>query len=216
MIAKHGTFELTSRDTTLHQNLAIKRPRGLQSWGEFLASVNLLTPTPEAMPNADRQRLLAQLQAGRSFARTARDELAHQRQQVAQRWALPVTTFMPGLLKTGITLPRNQVQAWLRQHWGWQDADFALRNGAPGLGAAPPSRWQAYLDAGALSDSPEADSCRANLGRWGDATDVAQAIDAKPGTWQLRPEGWQRLIGVDLWSPFRDEVWRLLGAGAAR
>ena len=186
-----------------------------QSWGEFLASVNLLTATPEAMPDADRQRLLAQLQAGRGFARSARDELAHQRQQVAQRWALPDKTFWPGLLNSGISLPRSQVQAWLRQHWGWQDADFVLRSGPPG-GAAATSRWQIYLDVGALSDPPEAASCRANLGRWGDVTSVAEAIDARPGTWQNQPEGWQRLVCDGLFPPFRDEVWRLLGDEQAK
>ena len=185
-----------------------------QSWGEYLASVNLLTATPDDLSPTELQTLLLRLQAGRGFARSAEAELAHLRQQVITRWDLSDKTFWPKLLADGITRPRSQVQAWLRQHWGWADAQFEV---VPGRPFAAMATWQKFVHVGAITDGPaDEDWCHANLGPWGDALGVAQGIGLTTGPWHSRPDGWQRLVVDQLWPPFQRVIWDQLGEAQAR
>jgi len=185
-----------------------------QSWGEYLASVDMLTPTPEEMPEDQRADLLRRLQAGRSFERSALEELEHQKLQLRQRWALPERPgFWDQLLQDGIEAPRSEVQQFLRTQWGWSEHDLTI---VPGRPRSQMGRWQQFVAAGVIVDRPEQDQCRADLRRWGEALRVGSAIGTADAEWHQRAEGWTRLVLDLLWTPFEDKVWAQLGDRLAR
>ncbi|MBQ0942270.1 SUMF1/EgtB/PvdO family nonheme iron enzyme [Ideonella sp. 4Y16] len=180
-----------------------------QSWGEFLASVDLLAPTPAQMPPDALQALAHRLAAGRQFERRDEDEVAHLQAQVSQRWNL--SPFRPGsrLHREGICVPQAVLEGFLRQQWGWQDQDFTDRAGRPFHeqgGFVQLRRNGAFV--------PETDATHGPLWRampeeFGFSYGVAQAIGL-PGEadWTERPEGWQRLVIDVLWPPLCEQLWR--------
>lgn len=171
-----------------------------QSWGEYLASVELLRLPPTQMAAADRDQLFKELQPPALQTRDI-DELRHLRRQTDENWGRVQPAFWQQLLSEGITLPRSDVEAAMRRG-GYQDHDFDHPDGV----------WQVYLRNGLITEhGGPAPTVRANLQRWGDAVGVAETVGAAVEDWPQSPAAWQVLITERLWSRFESEVWRRLG-----
>lgn len=195
-----------------------------QSWGEWLASVDLLPESPEQMPLAEREALAAQLRRGNAFVHTTPEaELQHLQDQAialwdASQWPAPHTHYWLRVLEPNsdelraLACPVGQVQRWLRDVYGLSEADFAVRSDVP---IEAMSRWQRYLDVGAITlrDGPDGlPLCQPDLRTWGSALQVGDAISLPPGQpWYSRPDGWRQLVLDHLWGPFKDRIWQALG-----
>lgn len=161
-----------------------------QSWGEYLASVDLL--------QTDRERLFQELQPPLLERRDV-DELNYLQQQAIERWSRVDPAFWEELLAEGITLPRDQVREALRAA-GWGDVQL-------GQGGD----WDSARENGAILDLPHRNLVRVIVVPFARLHGVEAAVgrgDAKPIA--QRPEFWQYLVLEKLWPPFRDEVLRRL------
>ena len=174
-----------------------------QSWGEYLASVALLPARPDKMDDADRQRLHRVLAAPRVQRPSAEEELAHQRQQVRQRWQQLDPALQQSWLTDGITLGRQAV-------WDRMLDDFGgNRNTLQAV-------WDQFCRHGLLEDVPPHVDVTARLDRWAIAIGVPQSLNLPSDAWQDSPEAWQMLVVDKLWPPFADEIWRQVGDAQAR
>ena len=192
-----------------------------QSWGEYLASCNLLSrdppadvPTTAGPPLATppwAQRLLAaisppDLPGGRDM-----DALRHLQQHAAEGWQAVPQAVWDALLLQGLTVSLDEVYA---------------NTLAPMAGESPDARherWAAHfadwLADNTLTPDRQAGTCRADLHVWGDSTGVQASAGQATQPWQQQPAGWQFLVHKRLWPCYQRELWRWLepgGGGAAR
>ena len=181
-----------------------------QSWGEYLASVTLLTPTPQAMPPAQRQHLLGRLRAGRGFERSALAELAYQRAQADARWREPGDAFWQALLHQPLQLPLSAVLAALGRD-GYTPAQLRFDPAQP---PAAMTNWQRAQSRGAVRVDEGQDRCTCHLGAWGDLFDIAgrSGLDGPQApAWRTAPAAWRVLVLQSLLPPWRQRVFDLIG-----
>jgi formylglycine-generating enzyme required for sulfatase activity len=195
-----------------------------QSWGEWLASVNLLPDTPEQMPADERDALAAALRQGARFAHaTPEAEIEALRARTAAlwdsaKWPAPHTDYWQRLLDErssevlALACPQDELQRWLRDAHSWTAAQFTERSGASW---EQMSLWQKYLEAGVISVRPGPDGrawCQPHPAAWGRGLNVSGALGLDDrAAWQTRPDGWQHWVTVDLWGPFKERIWQALG-----
>ena len=178
-----------------------------QSWGEYLASVALLTPMPQQMPPADQQRLRADLQAGRGFARSPEAELAHQQGLADERWREPGDAFWAGLFSQPLDLDLAHTVQRLREG-GYTAARVVLR---PGIAEAAMSDWQQAIAAGVVQPDEAGNRCLVHLQRWGDRFNIAGRSGQPPDSWTQQPAAWRVLVLQSLPEPMREHIFALLG-----
>jgi formylglycine-generating enzyme required for sulfatase activity len=179
-----------------------------QSWGEYLASVALLERRPAQMPPQRPPqrlaRLLADLQAGRGFARSAEDELAHQRAEADARWREPGEAFWRGLFARPIELPMQQVLDGLRRN-GYREADLRP---LPAEQLAAMNDWQLALHHRMVTPGDDG-LVRVDLRAWGERFGIARRADVdvrRDGPWTGVPAAWRVLVLDSLLPPLRDAV----------
>ncbi|MBQ0942226.1 SUMF1/EgtB/PvdO family nonheme iron enzyme [Ideonella sp. 4Y16] len=176
-----------------------------QSWGEYLASVRLLAPTPEAMPPEPLAELQARLQQGRAFERSAEDELAHQRQQADQEWwqGAPGQAWWRSLLAQPLPLRLSDV----KREIGWPEHYFAEHGDVE---RSAWGDWQRLHADGALELDAASDSCSITLQGWGDMLVLAELYGRPGQPWAEQAACVRALVLQHLWTPWQTEVRRRL------
>lgn len=171
-----------------------------QSWGEYLASVQLLTPTPDDMPVDQREALLQRLREGRALQRPAAEELAHQRQRADAEWwdGEPGKAWWQVLLDTPLPLSLRTV----KQELGWPEGSFADPTQVP---EANWNDWQSLVHDGALIVHEASDECTLTLRGLGDLFGLARFGQAGL-PWAEQAACVRALVLLRLWSPWQADV----------
>jgi formylglycine-generating enzyme required for sulfatase activity len=166
------------------------------SWGEFLASRNLLaSPDPAGLDPGKLNALLAAL-APPPLARRDADELAHLRQQVVQAWGAVPQAFWDRLLDEGLVTDEWRLRGELRSS-GLPDQ--ASDNLLSGFGSAAVFRF---------ADG----QVQVDIRRWGDLLGEAGYFGPSVVPWHRRPEAWQALVVNRFWDWMRKSVFERLDA----
>ena len=175
-----------------------------QSWGEYLASVALLPPTPQQMPQDQRDQLLARLQAGRGFERSAAAERAHQQQEADAQWwqGAPGQAWWQALLDEPMALSLGDLKAELRNN-GWAESSLAEPGAVP---RANWGDWQHLRQDDTLQLGPAADDCSVNLRGWGDKLALAARHGNPDHPWEAQAACVRALVLQDVWGPLRSEI----------
>ena len=173
-----------------------------QSWGEYLASVALLTPSPNNMPEPKRAALLQRLQQGRAFERSAENELAHQRAQADALWWQPDEAFWKQVLDEPLTLSLSQTKLELRQR-GWTDAALADPDKVPQTAWTD---WQFLVSAKSLTLDEKRDTLVVNLRSWGDPLQLAQRSGQPGQPWWKQASCVRTFLLTDIWTPMETAV----------
>jgi hypothetical protein len=174
-----------------------------QSWGEYLASVDLLAPTPagQVEPSLDT---LGQHLRHRAFDRDrdALAELQHQRRQADALWwnGAPGRAWWQQLLNEPLEVPLSRLKA------GLNAANFANFAAPDALPRPRWTFWQRRVRDKSFEVDEASDRIRISLARWGDAVDVAGRYGVTDDPWQDQPSCVRALVLGTVWLPVEAEI----------